>query len=885
LTQGDGGVTIAPNWTQNQRQSRVDPSRETSAAPRGGAMTEVLAGDKPVFLSTLPADRGQTQLAWAVVLLSALVFLALAPFATVQLAQAWVFIPVYQSALVVNDAITAVLLLGQFAILRSRALLVLAGGYLFTACMAALHALTFPGLFAPAGLFGAGPQSTAWIYMLWHAGLPLAVIAYARLSDPQRVGEPRLGRGAIVACVGVALSAAAACTALATAGQSLLPEIMRGSHYAPAMSVVVSSVWLFSLAALVALWRRRPRTVLDLWLMVVMCAWMCDVALSAVLNAGRFDLGFYAGRVYGLLAATFVLMVLLLENGRLYARLVETHDREHRKSTALLHLNAKLESMNTMLADLNRQLQQAGRFKSEFLANMSHEVRTPLNAIIGFAELLKNGLVDAQPDKRRRFETQIFDSGQHLLTLINDVLDLSKVETGKMQLELETVELDDFLRGCLAMFDEASERRRIRLDYAGPAQSASVLIDARKLRQIVYNLLSNAIKFTPDGGTIRLTANAVPPDGLVLGAPADMATRVLPLPAGSTAERFLEIRVSDSGGGMVADDLPQLFEAFHQVQSARHQRHVGTGLGLALVARFASLHGGTVGVASAPGRGTQFAVWIPWREAAAAPRPSFMPAAMATGPQSGAGAHAVRHALVIEDNEHAAELLRMHLESAGFEVSCAIDGSEIGHAAGPIPDIITLDILLPGTSGWDVLEQLKKDPALGAVPVVIVSVVAERQKGFALGASQVLQKPVTRDELLQAVASVGLGSRLDRAQRVLVIDDDPLAVEMVASNLEGPNCEVLRAHDGGTAIDIALSARPDLIILDLMMPGISGFEVVDRVRSLPDMAAVPILVMTAKTVTTQDRERLNGHVLKIMDKGTLDRDRFMSEVSRALRAP
>lgn len=291
-------------------------------------MAHELTDGRSEFLSTLPAGRGERRLALGVVLVSVAVFLALAPFAKVPLGQLWAFIPVYQSAFVVNDLITAVLLLGQFSILQSRGLLLLASGYLFTAFMAAAHALTFPGLFAPAGLLGAGPQTTAWMYMFWHGGFPLLVTAYAVLkSEARDTSRPRSRAGiAVLYSVAAVLVAVVGVTLLATAGQSLLPAIMQGNHYTPAMVIVVSSVWGLSLLALIVLWRRRPHSVLDLWLMVVMCAWLSDIALAAVLNHGRFDLGFYAGRIYGLLAASFVLVVLLLENGKRYFEL----DRQNR---------------------------------------------------------------------------------------------------------------------------------------------------------------------------------------------------------------------------------------------------------------------------------------------------------------------------------------------------------------------------------------------------------------------------------------------------------------------------------------------------------------------------------------------------------------------------
>ncbi|HEX6736625.1 MAG TPA: MASE4 domain-containing protein, partial [Azonexus sp.] len=299
-----------------------------------------------VFLPTLPADHGQRRLALFVVLLSAASFVAIAPFAKLPLTPVWAFIPIYESVLVINDLITAVLLLGQFAMLRSKALLVLAAGYLFTAFMTVGHGLSFPGLFAPGGLLGAGTQSTAWLYMAWHGGFPLFVMAYAWLKDRPNdiLPAPFTPRTAIVGCLAAVAALAAALTALATAGQALLPAIMQGNQYTPAMIGVVSTVWLLSLAALLILWRRRRHAVLDLWLMVVMCAWLFDIALSAVLNQGRFDLGFYAGRIFGLLAATFVLVELLVNNSLLYARLAELHASEHRKNADLERLHGQLES-------------------------------------------------------------------------------------------------------------------------------------------------------------------------------------------------------------------------------------------------------------------------------------------------------------------------------------------------------------------------------------------------------------------------------------------------------------------------------------------------------------------------------------------------------------
>ncbi len=325
----------------------------------------------PQFLMELPAGPKEYRLAWVVALLSAAVFLFIAPFAKAPLAQVWAFIPIYESALAINNLITAVLLLGQFRTLRSRALLVLANGYLFAAAITVVHALTFPGLFSPGGLLNAGPQSAAWIYILWHGCFPLFVIGYALFKHPPHRDAPLPGpaRGAVLKGVVAVLALVGACVLLVTAGQALLPEIMVDHRYTSSMFAVVLGVWGVSFLALFVLWKRRSRSVLDLWLMIVMCAWIFDIALSALFNGGRFDLGFYAGRIYGLFASGFVLLVLLLENSVFYTRLVEAHARELKKNRALQHLGSQLE---THAAELTATLSALHQKEEEIHAVMDN---------------------------------------------------------------------------------------------------------------------------------------------------------------------------------------------------------------------------------------------------------------------------------------------------------------------------------------------------------------------------------------------------------------------------------------------------------------------------------------------------------------------------------
>jgi PAS domain S-box-containing protein len=313
------------------------------------------SSDRSVFLSTLPATSRDRKAAIAVVGVSSVLFACAVPFAGVPLTPVPAFVASYQSALAVNDLITAILLFSQFAILRSRALLLLASGYLFTTAAAIVHGLTFPGLFAPAGLLNAGPQTTVWLYMIWHGGFPLLVLGYALLKDSDGGAKIRGSTGAaILGSVIAVIVTISALTFIVTAAHDILPTLLRDGRYTATLLGVVPALWLLSLAALLVLWFRRPHSVIDVWLMVVLCAWLFDIALSAMLNVARFDLGFYAGRIYGLCAASFVLAVLLVDNVSLQAKMSvllkglrrqAAFDRDHHRERESL-FSAVVESSN-----------------------------------------------------------------------------------------------------------------------------------------------------------------------------------------------------------------------------------------------------------------------------------------------------------------------------------------------------------------------------------------------------------------------------------------------------------------------------------------------------------------------------------------------------------
>ena len=305
-----------------------------------------MGDERNIFLSTMPATRRDRMAAIVVVGVSAVLFACAVPFAGVPLAPVPAFVASYQSALAINDLITAVLLFSQFAILRSRALLLLASGYLFTAMAAVVHALTFPDLFAPGGLLGAGSQTTVWLYMVWHGGFPLLVLGYALLKSGYNEPKVRGSTGAaVVASIVAVCVGMAAFTWLVTTQHDRLPILLSGGHYTPVMLGVVSTVWCLSLAALMVLWLRRPHSVLDVWLMVVMSAWLFDIALSAILNVARFDVGFYLGRIYGLSAASFVLAVLLIDNVGLQAKLARLLGRSRREAASERKLRTERESL------------------------------------------------------------------------------------------------------------------------------------------------------------------------------------------------------------------------------------------------------------------------------------------------------------------------------------------------------------------------------------------------------------------------------------------------------------------------------------------------------------------------------------------------------------
>ncbi|MBC7954965.1 MAG: response regulator [Cytophagales bacterium] len=575
--------------------------------------------------------------------------------------------------------------------------------------------------------------------------------------------------------------------------------------------------------------------------------------------------------------------------GRLCAQLaVALHNLGQLEELALLA--DQLRSRGEDIQRKNAELERASRMKSEFLANMSHELRTPLNAIIGFSEIMKDGLTGPMAPEQKEYVGDIHTSGKHLLSLINDILDLSKVEAGHVPLELETADPSQLVASALSVLRERATSARVRFTTACPPDLGLMRMDLRKAKQIVYNLVSNALKFTPEGGSVNLAIARVPA-AEVCAVQASDDTRVFS-PSETQCEHYLEVRVTDTGIGIAPGDLQQLFQAFVQIDSSLSRQYAGTGLGLTMAKRLAELHGGGLMVKSAPGAGSVFCVWLPWRDAhgsevsplqqpqAPIEKPAIVPVAANSLENAAAGTGPL--VLVVEDDPRAASLMRLQLQSQGYRVEfshTAEDG--LARAAELRPDALVLDIILPGMDGWDMLARLKDQQSTSHIPVVIVSITDEAQRGFALGAAQVLVKPVTQADLLGALAAAGLDEPLTDA-RVLVVDDDPKAVALVSKHLQVAGYTPMAAYGGQEALDLVRSSPPALIVLDLMMPQVSGFDVVHGLRGNPATAHIPIIVLTAKLLTRDDHARLSGKVQQVMEKTDFHSLGLLAEVKRAL---
>jgi len=497
--------------------------------------------------------------------------------------------------------------------------------------------------------------------------------------------------------------------------------------------------------------------------------------------------------------------------------------------------------------------EEANRAKSEFLANMSHELRTPMNAILGYSEMLIEEAEDLQQEGFIPDLKKINQAGSHLLALINDILDLSKIEAGRMDVFAEDIDIGILIDEVTATARPLMDKNNNRMDVVRDNYLGAAFQDLTKLRQSLYNLVSNAAKFTHEG-TVTLNAARTQKDG----------------------QDWLTFAVRDTGIGIPGDKLEAVFEEFTQADGSTTRDYGGTGLGLAISRRICKLLGGDITVQSEPGEGSTFTIEIPVnapgsdnRSATGASVPaSTERKAHATG-KSGAG----RTVLVIDDDPEARDILKCFLVKDGFDVVTAHSGDEGLRLAHEIePAIITLDVLMPEMDGWSVLRALKADPALRDVPVIMLTMVDDKSRGYTLGATDYLSKPVDRDLLHRTLARY---QTLETPSPVLLVEDDTDTREVMRRMLDKAGWPVLEAANGREALEHLAKARPGIILLDLMMPVMDGFDFLLEMRANQDWRDIPVIVLTAKNLTKEDRQLLSGKVEQVIEKGATSHEQLI----------
>ena len=503
------------------------------------------------------------------------------------------------------------------------------------------------------------------------------------------------------------------------------------------------------------------------------------------------------------------------------------------------------------IQDKSEQLAAASQHKSQFLANMSHELRTPLNAIIGVTEMLMEDARDLKREDDVEPLDRVLRAGRHLLALINDILDLSKIEAGKMDLHLESFPLLPLIEDVVKTIKPLAEKNGNTLAVDCATDIGAMRADQTRMRQALLNLVSNANKFT-ERGRVTISATRAVLDG----------------------RGWIELAVADTGIGMTPDQVGRLFQEFVQADASTTRKYGGTGLGLAISRRFCQMMGGDITVESEAGRGSTFTIRLPAEVLAAQP----IPLARSTRPPAAAVAASV--VLVVDDDPTVREMTERFLVREGFSVVTAEGGREGLKLARELhPAAMTLDVMMPDIDGWTVLAAIKGDPALADIPVILMTILDEKNRGYSLGAADYMVKPVDRDRLAAVLRAI-VGGR----GRVLVVDDDDILRRGILQALEKEGWKVSEADDGRTGLERMGEAVPDVIVLDLMMPEMDGFEFLEALRRRAEWRHIPVVVVTAKDLTEEDRHRLNGGVERILQKDAPTRDDMLREVSATLGA-
>ncbi len=523
-------------------------------------------------------------------------------------------------------------------------------------------------------------------------------------------------------------------------------------------------------------------------------------------------------------------------------------------------MTEKLRERNDEIELKNKQLDEASRMKSEFLANMSHELRTPLNAILGFSEAMKDSMFGDVNDKQEEGLAVIFESGQHLLSLINDILDLSKIEAGKMELDCSNFKLNEVVERSLSIIKEKANKHNIHLTLNLDPELGNISADERKIKQVLFNLLSNATKFTHDNGSLIISTH------LHLNEVPDCET------TDRRRRDFISIAIEDTGIGIEQESLSKLFVPFEQLDSSLSKKYQGTGLGLAMVKRLIELHHGCIKVKSELGKGSCFTVYLPIENSS-----------ISTENTLNHFLQDKKSVLVINKNDNDAIMVRSILEEVGIEVYRCTKPSEV-------TDYVTqhkIDAVIAEV-GEQELEQLQKNScfsdAQNPMPLILVQLGLMDMAGVAIQPEGIVNKPIRKNDLIRAVINSGIpiDEKLQKSYTVLVVDDDPNSINLISTYLQHDNLEIKKAYSGEQAIEILEKAAPDLIILDLMMPRITGFDVVAFMQS-KNLHHIPVVVVTAKIITDEDIQQLSGKVKDIIEKYNIDQQGFVGYIEKLLR--
>jgi PAS domain S-box-containing protein len=515
----------------------------------------------------------------------------------------------------------------------------------------------------------------------------------------------------------------------------------------------------------------------------------------------------------------------------------------------------ELRMKNIELEAQTQKTVEASDTLKKFLATFSHELRSPLNSIVGFSELLAADMKGLSEESVHDFVKNINASGRHLQQIINDILDLSKIEAGKMDLHLASYPVAYFQESIQRLLGAAIAEKGIRLDFLFSSEFDEIVVDQTRFKQILVNVVSNAIKFSTLHGKVTISSERVGND--------------------------IQFSVVDEGIGINREEISGLFKPFRQATQGKGMNRQGMGLGLAITRELVRLHGGRIWIESEVGKGTRVSFTIPMMVDAAAE--GLMRAGMLLetlkrqNPPEGTRKPL---ALVVEDSPQASALLRMHIESAGYEVEIARDGVEAVEKAKRLhPSVITLDLLLPVKDGWAVMQELKRHPLCKHIPVIIVSIIDEKSLGFSLGAVDYFIKPVNKQDLLEAMDRVRLNRR-DGAIRptVLVIDDDKTATDLIQVILENEGYRVLKAFRGKDGVELAAREHPDLIILDLIMPEVSGFNVAFQLRQIPATRNIPIIVLTSMELDDDTQIQLSSYAASLLSKGSFTKKDLLREI-------